>query len=216
MNGKRWTTLAVASLIGPLAAQAQVVSDDACPKYAVDVAAFATCDDDRVARSDSAAALPAAKQSHSARHLQAADAYALLQKAARGVLVDVRSQPEVALSGRPAIAHLHVPYQQAVWSQHDAAWTMAPNHRFGEELMTQLAARGIGPDDLVVLVSRAGVRSARAADELSDFGYAQIVTIVDGFEGDLGPDQRRSVNGWKNAGLPWTDTTTAALVSGRR
>jgi len=57
-------------------------------------------------------------------------------------------------------------------------------------------------------------RSARAADELADFGYTRTVTIVDGFEGDLGADQRRSVNGWKNAGLPWMARATIAARRG--
>jgi hypothetical protein len=28
--------------------------------------------------------------------------------------------------------------------------------------------------------------------------------VVDGFEGDMSKDGRRAVNGWKNAGLPWS------------
>ena len=38
----------------------------------------------------------------------------------------------------------------------------------------------------------------------------QVATVVDGFEGDMQKDPgapgfgRRTINGWKNAGLPWT------------
>lgn len=44
----------LASAAGSGAVFAQVVADSACPKHAVDIAAFATCDGDRVARTDSA------------------------------------------------------------------------------------------------------------------------------------------------------------------
>lgn len=47
--------LAAASLASAAASGrvfAQVVADSACPKYAVDIASFATCDGDRVARED--------------------------------------------------------------------------------------------------------------------------------------------------------------------
>jgi len=43
---------------------------------------------------------------------------------------------------------------------------------------------------------------------LTDLGYTKVYTVVDGFEGDLaktGPQAgQRVVNGWKNAGLPWS------------
>ena len=40
--------------------------------------------------------------------------------------------------------------------------------------------------------------SALAAD-----GVAHVYTVVDGFEGDIGPGGRRDVNGWKVAGGRW-------------
>ncbi len=45
---------------------------------------------------------------------------------------------------------------------------------------------------------------ARAADLLTDLGYKDVVSVIDGFEGDLTPEGRREVNGWKNAPLPWS------------
>jgi len=54
---------AVAVLAGAVLAPtvlAQVVADSACPKFAVDIADFATCDGDEVARPERAAAAPAA------------------------------------------------------------------------------------------------------------------------------------------------------------
>jgi len=34
-------------------------------------------------------------------------------------------------------------------------------------------------------------------------GYTDVWNITDGMEGDL-VDGKRTKNGWKNAGLPWT------------
>lgn len=200
-------------------ASGQVVSDDACPKYAVDIEAFATCDGDRIARPVVAErSVAAEKRSHSALHLTAVEAYRILNDPAqRKALVDVRSHLEVAMLGAPAGVTVHLPYAEPTlplqWDADREQWKMTSNPDFGAQLLNELAARGIGPDDVVVFISRSGERSARAADELADFGYTSTVTVVDGFEGDLGADDRRSVNGWKNAGLPWT---TRVAVAARR
>ena len=198
----------------------QVVADDACPKYAVDIAAFASCDGDRAARSASGdRSIAAAKRSDSALHLTAVEAHRLLNDpAARTVLVDVRSDLEVAWVGAPAGVILHLPYAEPTLPNHRDAelkeWPMVGNPDFAAQLLKELAARGIGTDHTVIFICRSGERSARAADELANFGYT-TATVVDGFEGDLGPDQRRSVNGWKNAGLPWTARVELTARRGR-
>ena len=67
-----------------------------------------------------------------------------------------------------------------------------------------MAEKGLGKGDVVILICRSGDRSSRAINQqLADSGYTQVYSVVDGFEGDLSKDGRRSVNGWKNAGLPW-------------
>jgi rhodanese-related sulfurtransferase len=92
---------------------------------------------------------------------------------------------------------------------------MVPNPNFGAQLVERLQLRGAGPDSLILLLCRAGERSARAADELTRLGYRNVYSIVDGFEGDIGADGTRSVNGWKNAGLPWTAWAEGALIAHR-
>ena len=60
----------------------------------------------------------------------------------------------------------------------------------------------------MILICRSGDRSARAADLLAKAGYTRVYSITEGFEGDAAKDGpkagQRVVNGWKNAGLPWT------------
>jgi rhodanese-related sulfurtransferase len=55
---------------------------------------------------------------------------------------------------------------------------------------------------------RSGDRSAGAANLMIKAGYKNVYSIADGFEGDIAKDGahkgERAVNGWKNAGLPWT------------
>ena len=74
--------------------------------------------------------------------------------------------------------------------------------------MSRLKAKGLTKADRVILICRSGDRSARAADLLANAGYTQVYSITDGFEGDAAKDGpqagQRIVNGWKNAGLPWT------------
>jgi rhodanese-related sulfurtransferase len=68
----------------------------------------------------------------------------------------------------------------------------------------RLRAKGLGKQDVVVLMCRSGDRSSRGANRLSEDGYTRVYSVVDGFEGDMSKDGHRSVNGWKNAGLPWS------------
>ena len=54
---------------------------------------------------------------------------------------------------------------------------------------------------------RSGNRSAKAADLLAKAGYTKVYNQVEGYEGDKAKEGdtkgKRTVNGWKNAGLPW-------------
>jgi rhodanese-related sulfurtransferase len=66
------------------------------------------------------------------------------------------------------------------------------------------------PDDTILVICRSGNRSAVAVEMLAQAGFRNAYTVVDGFEGDREKNPsspnygRRTVNGWKNAGLPWT------------
>lgn len=211
-------------------ANAQVVGDDACPLYAVDIAAFATCDGDRVAGVNrgiltpallSEAVVPASKRTALGLYVDARGAHQLKHdNPNRVVLIDVRSRMEVGVAGQAASVDAHVPLLDTVlplrWDDELGGWAMARNPVFANEVAQRLARLGVDRDVPIVLLCRAGDRSAQAADELAALGYTQAISVVDGFEGDVGPDGRRSINGWKNAGLPWTARPLAALVYGAR
>jgi hypothetical protein len=65
-----WATIAVlAGAMDSQTVRAQVVADEACPKYAVDIAAFATCDGDHVASRDAVRLSDSAQAKSEARPL---------------------------------------------------------------------------------------------------------------------------------------------------
>ena len=51
---------------------------------------------------------------------------------------------------------------------------------------------------------RSGDRTVRAIEKLVEAGFTSVYSQHEGFEGDLSPCGQRSINGWKNAALPWT------------
>ena len=159
--------------------------------------------------------LPLTKRTKAKYYLTASDAYPLLAAQPDRVLfVDVRTRAEVAFGGMPLAADANVPFallpDDARWDDAKKAFELVPNPGFIAEVGRRLAAKGLTKDDPVVLMCQGGGRSAKAADALTAAGYTLVFSIVDGFEGDLateGPTKgQRTVNGWKNAGLPWSYT----------
>jgi rhodanese-related sulfurtransferase len=157
--------------------------------------------------------LPPAKRTKAKYYLTAATAYPLLAAQPDRVLfVDVRTRAEVAFVGMAGAVDANVPFlllpDDAPWDDEKKSFRMAPNQDFVAEVGRRLAAKGLTRDDPVVVICQSGLRAAKAADALTDAGYALAFTIVDGFEGDVaaeGPTKgQRTVNGWKNAGLPWS------------
>ena len=120
------------------------------------------------------------------------DAWAKLEQGA--VLVDVRTEGEWA--------HIGIPDTKA--TENDPLflqWTFPggiPNPDFVEQLKQQ------APEDTgveLVFICRSGVRSVAAAVAATQAGFTAY-NVLEGFEGE--PDRwgERTVNGWKNRGLP--------------
>lgn len=160
-----------------------------------------------------AARVPASKQTKAGLYLDAREAHALKQQAVASVLlVDIRTRSEVAYLGMPVSADAHIPFVDhpagMPWDDKNARFRTDPNPDFEAELARRLAAQGLGKQDTVILICRSGDRSARAVNALTELGYSKVYSVIDGFEGDVATDGpqagQRVVNGWKNAGLPWT------------
>ncbi len=160
-----------------------------------------------------AAQVPQAKQTKPGLYLDAREAHALKQQLGdRALFIDIRTRGEVSYTGMAAPVDAHVPFLEhppnAPWDDKAGRFRLEFNNDFEAEVARRLAARGLGKDDTLILMCRSGDRTAKAANLLAEQGYARVYTVIDGFEGDVakdGPDAgKRVVNGWKNAGLPWT------------
>ena len=219
-----WLCLVPASAL----AQMQVVGDGACPKFAVDIAAFATCDGERVASPAGLPALtiaavplaevPPHKRSDGDLYISAAEAHRIRRDyPGQVVLVDIRSRVETAYVGQPDVVDIHVPYLEPTlplqWTAASGSIAMQRNPRFVDEIKAALARLDGPAEPTILLLCRSGQRSAIAADALAAAGLTRVYTVVDGFEGDIGPDGRRNVNGWKVAGGRWQSKALPHLTS---
>jgi rhodanese-related sulfurtransferase len=160
-----------------------------------------------------AASVPAPKRTKLGQYLSSPEAAKFMdQNASKALFLDVRTTAEVTFLGMPAQADANVPYMKEpdfpVWDGVKGTFKLEPNPNFLPEVRRRLDAKGLGPNDTIVLICRSGDRSAAAANLLAEAGFRNVYSVVDGFEGDLATDGpkagQRVVNGWKNAGLPWS------------
>jgi rhodanese-related sulfurtransferase len=125
--------------------------------------------------------LPEAKRTRAALYVEAKDVPAFIERSggpARVLFLDLRTRAE--------------------------AMYVEPMQDFVPEVNRRLNDKGLSKTDIVVLICRSGDRSSRGANRLADDGFSRVYSVVDGFEGDMTAEGRRAVNGWKNAGLPWS------------
>ena len=158
------------------------------------------------------ATLPKIKISKMGLYLEARDVPDFLKKHAPKVLfVDVRTIEEVlfvgspdGLDGQASFGIMH--YDK--WDKEKNTFPRNPNPDFLSQFEVFALDKGIEKNDPIVLICRSGDRSAMSADLLQRYGYTNVWSVVDGFEGDMakdGPNKgKRAVNGWKNIGLPWS------------
>jgi rhodanese-related sulfurtransferase len=122
------------------------------------------------------------------------EAHELLQMAPGARLVDVRSQAELELNGTIPSA-LHVEWQ---------SW---PGWVHNSHFLVQVA-QATDPESLLLFICRSGHRSHRAATACAGAGRGNCYNVQEGFEGDLdkASGHRNEINGWKQRGLPWTQS----------
>ena len=159
-----------------------------------------------------AAKVPAAKQTISKNYLTAKEAAAMKESlGAKALMVDVRTAAEVEYVGTPDAVDANISYMiddYSTWDDKKSRFAMSPNSGFLTKISDAMTKANLDKNSEVIVICRSGDRSARAADLLSNAGYTKVYSVVDGFEGDMGKEGeakgRRAVNGWKNAGLPWS------------
>lgn len=120
------------------------------------------------------------------------EAFEILQKAPQAQLVDVRSLAELELVGRvPSAAHIE-------WAFYPG---MVANADFAQHLDMQ-----VDKEALVIFMCRTGGRSHNAAVVAAKLGFSEAYNMLEGFEGEANAERQRTlINGWRRAGLPWSN-----------
>ena len=161
--------------------------------------------------------IPKDKQTKLGKYLtpkQAAEVVA----AERGkvLFVDIRTRGELQFVGAAIDIDGHVPFVEmnefGEWDDKAGRYKLEPNPTFSTSIEKLLARKGLSKTDKIILICRSGDRSARAVNILADIGFTNVWNQYEGFEGDLSAEGRRTVNGWKNASLPWSYKLDKAKV----
>jgi rhodanese-related sulfurtransferase len=127
--------------------------------------------------------LPQSKRSSLGLYITAVDAYAAWKANPDKIkMIDVRTPGEFRAVGLPAMA------------------AKVPLSRPSQ--FVNAVRKVAQPHEPLLVICRSGNRSAAAVNILAKAGYKNAYTVIDGFEGDRGSAGKRTVNGWKNAGLP--------------
>jgi rhodanese-related sulfurtransferase len=154
------------------------------------------------------ATVPKKKQTTLGLYLTPKEAHEMKEKLGnKALMVDVRTPAEIFYLGMANDADMNIPYMLIDFTSYDdknKRYTMSPNSGFTLKMEDAVKKAGLDKNSTIILSCRSGDRSANAADLLHKAGYTKVYSIVEGFEGDMSKDGRRSVNGWKNDGLPWT------------
>jgi len=142
-------------------------------------------------------------------YITAAEAGRVLAERDTVALIDVRTPSEIMLIGYPTEAAANIPskFVDPALPQTSLSGTykMIDNPRFVAEMTAWLGSDAAGDIDTLLVMCRSGSRSAAAIGKLVEAGVdVTLYNVVDGFEGDKNDDGVRAVNGWRNAGLPWT------------
>jgi rhodanese-related sulfurtransferase len=132
-----------------------------------------------------------AKSSPYTGELTPREAFEVLQQDPATVLVDVRTKAELELVGKiPAAINIE-------WAFYPG---MVPNKEFVTQLLSQ-----VDKNLTVIFMCRTGGRSHNAAMLAQQLGY-KAYNMLEGFEGEANTlKQRTQINGWKHAGLPWSN-----------
>ena len=152
------------------------------------------------------------KQTKLGLYMTAEQAYQhTLQNMDETLFLDIRTPSELNYLGVTTVMDAHVPLvfmNSSGWDDKKHRYLRAENKNFVTDVEAQLEKKGLDKSDTVILMCRSGKRSATAVNKLADAGFTNAYTVVDGYEGDKAKDGenkgKRTVNGWKNSGLPWT------------
>ena len=115
------------------------------------------------------------------------------------VLIDVRTRAEHKYVGFPDNSIL-IPWFDEPDLESDP-------DTFYESVLDALSNRNDAMDTELILICRSGFRSNEALKCLQSKGFTCVSHVASGFEGDLDEnDHRGNLNGWRNDGMPWSQS----------
>ncbi|MHB0954837.1 MAG: rhodanese-like domain-containing protein [Pirellulaceae bacterium] len=129
-------------------------------------------------------------------------------------ILDVRTPEEYAFVGHAEMAwNVPLLFMAYEWDAEKNRPVMKRNPDFMARVKETFVQ-----EDTILVICRSGQRSKIVCDMLAEGGFKRAYNVVDGMEGDAvrnpgRPDVgKRTLNGWKNAGLPWTYEIDAKLI----
>ncbi len=154
----------------------------------------------------------ASSQNKSGLYVSAVEAYEMLQNnQSDTILIDIRDPVEIMFTGFTQETDIHVPFSivdASTWDPMKNLYGYTRNQEFANDVEVELIKLGATKDTHIIFMCRSGSsRSAPASNMLYELGYKNVYSMTDGFEGDQSKTSEhkgaRTVNGWKNSGLPW-------------
>ncbi len=146
------------------------------------------------------------------KYLTPKEAYDMKTKEGDKVLfIDVRTPEELYFVGYPTVVDKNIPLVYVDYSKFKknkkgkvVKFASKKNEKFLAEVEAALKEKNLDKNAPIILMCRSGHRAAKAAKILDKAGYKNVYNLDQGFEGDKDKNKHRTVNGWKNAGLPYT------------
>lgn len=163
--------------------------------------------------------VPNKKRSNAGLYLTATEAAEFVRDD-KVLFVDVRTRAEVNFLGLPTQVDVHIPFMVMPafpeFDEKKKSYRLEVNEDFRDDILQYVSSHGYTPDTPIVLMCRSGSRSAKAANILTEMGFSQVYSVIDGYEGDKAKDGtvagQRVVNGWRNSGLEWSYSIKAEQV----
>lgn len=139
-------------------------------------------------------------------YLSPKGAFKALKENPKIIFIDVRDPIEVSFVGHAVGTDKNIPLAIASheFSPELGRYKMKENPNLLAEVKNLIDREGVTKKDPVFVACRSGGRSGKVARKLIKAGYTNVWNLVEGFEGDKNTEGFRTLNGWRNAGLPWT------------
>lgn len=125
------------------------------------------------------------------------DAYQRMHDDVNALMIDVRTYAEHVWVGVPDLSRVTSRDVPLIPFELNPG---CPNPAFLDHVKMEVK----NPNHAIIVFSRAGGRSRKAALALCEAGFRRVYDMVGGFDGDKNREgHRSSINGWRFAGLPW-------------